>query len=64
MKNNIRGLKCSLDHYDLVRLLKYLSQKDWRFFAPWCLLEDHRIITDAIDFLNDFSLFEKHNIYQ
>ena len=64
MQNNIRGLKGSLDCYGLVHFLRYLSQKPWFFFAPWCLLNDHCTITDTMDFLKDFSLFEDHNIWE
>lgn len=64
MQNNIRGLKCSLDCCGLVQFLKCLPQKEWFFFAPWCLLNDHCTITDTMDFLKDFSLFEDHNIWE
>ena len=64
MVENIRGLKCSLDYYDLIVLLRFLSKNDWESFVPWCLLDGFDSLTNLKGFLDDFSLFEKHNIWE
>lgn len=64
MTNSIRGLKCSIDYFKLIHLLKFLTNKDWEFFAPWCLMDGINVITNVKGFLDDFSLFEGHNIWE
>lgn len=64
MEQHIRGLKCSVDYYELIDILRFLANKEWSFFAPWCLMDGLNPITNSKGFLDDFSIFEKHNIWE
>lgn len=64
MEQNIRGIKCSLDYYHLVDFLQVLLNKNWDFYAPWCLLDGFIPVIDCEDFLKDFSVFQNHRIWE
>lgn len=64
MKNNIRGIKCSIDYYQLKEFLKFLTNRPWDFYMPWCLLDDMVPIMSPKMLLPNLSTFENHNIWE
>ena len=64
MKQNIRGMKCSLDYYRLADFLKYLSEKEWAFYVPWCLLDGIITVRDYMVLKKDLAALDKHRIWE
>ena len=64
MEQHIRGIKCSLDYYNLVEFLKLLSTKEWSFYVPWCLIDGFNTIKEYTASREDLVCLTEHRVWE